>query len=358
MESSDASVNLEQTPRQENSAVAVPSLRNTVPLQCAAALLIANSHLESFYPQRWMAADGLLGNSLFFLLSGYGLMCSAARKRRSFWNYYQRRIVRIYPLLWVVVLVFELGVHGAWRTWGAREYAWRLLYPTQYTFIMLIMVFYAVFFFVCQLQARRSFEFLLACLAIPFSWLYLIDVLGSDFRSLQLGTRSPALWWVFFFQLMLVGGIIAKQPAVTATIARGRSWFFMGLLLGAYVLLKFSMVRGWGIPGTSLPAAKLYALLFALTLGILCIGFRLACDPVIAGFLLKFYWVRTLVTLIGGLTLEIYLTHSFVADVPALQRLMFPVNVLAFFFVTILIAWLVGKTGRWLCALLRLEDSQ
>lgn len=90
--------------------------RDTTALQCAASLLIANSHLEAFYPRPWMAADGLPGNSLFFLLSGYGLMRSAKRQDRSFGEYYSRRILRIYPALLLVVLVFQVASGMAWKS--------------------------------------------------------------------------------------------------------------------------------------------------------------------------------------------------------------------------------------------------
>jgi peptidoglycan/LPS O-acetylase OafA/YrhL len=104
--------------------------RDTVILQCLAALLIANSHLEGLYPRSWMAADGLIGNSLFFFLSGFGLMKSGQKSNRSFLNYYLRRIARIYPALWLVMFLFPLVMEGSWRDWGVADYLHRFVYLT------------------------------------------------------------------------------------------------------------------------------------------------------------------------------------------------------------------------------------
>ena len=46
---------------------------DTTALRVLAIVLIANSHLEDLYPFRPLAADGLIGNSLFFMLSGLGI---------------------------------------------------------------------------------------------------------------------------------------------------------------------------------------------------------------------------------------------------------------------------------------------
>jgi peptidoglycan/LPS O-acetylase OafA/YrhL len=80
---------------------------NTICLQAVAAILIANSHLEGLYPRSWMAADGFIGNSIFFLLSGYGITISLLGREQTFVHYYVRRILRIYPVVWLVEIIFQ-----------------------------------------------------------------------------------------------------------------------------------------------------------------------------------------------------------------------------------------------------------
>src|SRR6266436_2591637 len=89
--------------------------KNTLLLQAAAAVLIANSHLEGLYPKSWMAADGFIGNSMFFLLSGYGISLSLKSKPQSFPSYYWRRILRIYPTVWIVQVIFYFLLQSRWK---------------------------------------------------------------------------------------------------------------------------------------------------------------------------------------------------------------------------------------------------
>src|SRR5215831_9694789 len=75
---------------------------DTTLVRVLAMVLIANSHLEALYPRPWLAGDGLLGNSLFYVLSGFGLAASAAtRGLPGFVPWYTKRLVRIYPSLWL-----------------------------------------------------------------------------------------------------------------------------------------------------------------------------------------------------------------------------------------------------------------
>ena len=61
------------------TAAADAPRRDTTLMRALGALLVANSHLEHFYPFAWLAGDGLVGNSFFFLLAGFGLEQSARR---------------------------------------------------------------------------------------------------------------------------------------------------------------------------------------------------------------------------------------------------------------------------------------
>lgn len=330
---------------------ALSESRDTTALQCAATLLIANSHLEKFYPWSWMAADGLLGNSLFFLLSGYGLMCSAQRTSRSFADYYWRRVLRIYPLLVIVVLIFEIGFNSAWKTWNAGDYIRHLIYPTQYGYITQIMAFYIAFYFICRFCSRRGLLTSLACSAVPFAWLYLNDVF-TGVETLQLGVRSPALWWVFFFQMMLIGALLATPGNRRPPVASPRAWVVLALLLLAYIGCKFAMVKGWVIPGVALPAARFYVVLLLLTATSLWLAFHLGTSQGFLQLLQQGIWGRRFIALVGGLTLEIYLTHVFLVSSHTLQQVIFPLNVLVFFVIAVVIAWLTGKGGGFLRELL------
>lgn len=70
------------------------SRRDTTLLLAISAAVIVNSHLDCFYPAGYafLAADGLLGNSMFYLLSGYAIEASLSARRHGFWGFIGRRI--------------------------------------------------------------------------------------------------------------------------------------------------------------------------------------------------------------------------------------------------------------------------
>ena len=62
-------------------------------LRILAMILITNSHFGGIYPKSSMAFGGLLGNIIFFAVSGYCL----ADIKEPFGKWYPKRLLRIYP---------------------------------------------------------------------------------------------------------------------------------------------------------------------------------------------------------------------------------------------------------------------
>ena len=91
---------------------ALPAGRlDTALVLCIACVLIVNSHLEQFWPQSFLAVDGLLGNSLFYLMSGFGIGSSLLSRSQRCIPFLARRLVRIYPAVIIAVLLF-VGLAG------------------------------------------------------------------------------------------------------------------------------------------------------------------------------------------------------------------------------------------------------
>ena len=69
-----------------------------------AAILITNSHMTSIYPRQFsqLATGGAIGDSLFFFCSGFCLMMGSDT---DFFNWYKRRINRIFPTVFAVALI-------------------------------------------------------------------------------------------------------------------------------------------------------------------------------------------------------------------------------------------------------------
>lgn len=98
-------------------------------LRALAAILITNSHYADIWPASAMAFGGHYGNCIYFFLSGFCLYNIG----KSFPKWYAKRIVRVYPALWIVAVV-NLAVKF-WSADGIMAYIHCFIYPTWYHFI-------------------------------------------------------------------------------------------------------------------------------------------------------------------------------------------------------------------------------
>lgn len=83
-------------------------------IKCMAAMLITYSHMGMLFPPQYAALStgGAMGDVLFFFCSGYTLLLG--RDDNGFFNWYKRRINRIYPTVFAWALMacvcFDLHV--------------------------------------------------------------------------------------------------------------------------------------------------------------------------------------------------------------------------------------------------------
>lgn len=121
-------------------------------LKAFAAILITNSHYADIWPVSRLAMGGHLGNCLYFFVSGFCLYSI----RNSFPGWYAKRIVRIYPALWIAAAINLLV--GFWRADGPMAYIHCLIYPTWYHFIASILVLYIVYYILRRVQMRLNIQ--------------------------------------------------------------------------------------------------------------------------------------------------------------------------------------------------------
>ena len=80
-------------------------------LKFVAALMITNSHFQPLYEDVSPSLDtcGVHGNALFFCVSGFLLMMGFERKKaHGFLNWYKWRMRRIWPALFIWVVVSDV----------------------------------------------------------------------------------------------------------------------------------------------------------------------------------------------------------------------------------------------------------
>jgi membrane-bound acyltransferase YfiQ involved in biofilm formation len=107
-----------------------------------------------------------------------------------------------------------------------------------------------------------------------------------------------------------------------------------------YVALKFVMAKGLRVPGTSFSFANFYALLHLLTFVIIGTGFLISTGSGLMQRIGRTPRVALAISLVGGLTLEIYLVHVYVLRSEMVRVITFPLNVAVFFSLTLVLSWL------------------
>ncbi len=151
-------------------------------LKAFAAIFITNSHYADIWPVPSLAIGGHLGNCIYFFVSGFCLY----NIKESFPKWYAKRIIRIYPALWIVATVdFIVGRNSADDLMALIHC---YIYPTWYHFIGSIMFLYIIFYVIRFVgkKAISSFEILNAAqIFLPIVQVLLIASIGVVFIKLE-----------------------------------------------------------------------------------------------------------------------------------------------------------------------------
>jgi len=113
-------------------------------LRALAALIITNSHYVGVYPTDLIANGGLLGDVLFFSISGFCLV----NPRLSFKDWIIKRWLRIYIVVWVITIVYSLI--GAYEVNSFIDFVKWFIHPTKYHFVASITLLYIPTYFVAR----------------------------------------------------------------------------------------------------------------------------------------------------------------------------------------------------------------
>lgn len=292
-------------------------------LRCVATTLITNSHYNEIWPVAAMATGGALGNTLFFAISGF---CLSSEKNYSFFGWFKKRLLRIYPAVWIVTLI-EFVFHNP-SIHSAGDIITFFIYPTQFWFISAIVLFYVVFFIITK-YCDDHLNTVIAAIALVYFGVYF---LGLD-RSAWIIEGSGYFKWIFYFEVMLIAYSYKKASLKSSS---NRSIPGLSIVLSLTVLLYFSF---------KLLINKFAFLMnFQFIIHIISIVFMLEC----------FEWGKAIeeqlkcesnsawfkcVVWVGKMSLEIYLVQTFV--IRLFKTIVFPGNLFVTTLMILLLAFLL-----------------
>lgn len=317
---------------QQGSGKAPRSADTTI-LLALAAWLIFNSHLEAFYaPRPWLAADGLLGNLLFFVMSGYGIQRSLARGPVGFGTYFARRLLRLYPVVLFCVVVFDIVLQNGWKTYGPMEYVSRLLWPTTFTYVQNIVPFYVLLWLIGN-GAKPVWRIITAIVigVAAYAVFVAMDAVTIEPGTrLALGTRPHNVSWAIYW-VATASGALAGALTWTPKLSIIRLLILFALCMSYFAAKAMMVVKGAGAQFYFvLHLQALAACLFALTiLTVPAWVARIKSVPLLGWFLRRS----------ALLTLEIYVVHSCLVGMGWFTPIPFPANILVLAVVT----WMMSE---------------
>lgn len=153
-------------------------------IRAFAALLITNSHFDSIYPISALATGGLIGNSLFFIVSGFCL----TQITLPFFTWYRKRLIRVYPPVLIMALVGICIGDYSISNWSSFIEAF--IWPTYFGFVGYIVLLYIPYYFVIKsgfLKIKSKMNIVIAILvwlALCVLRVFNINILGYAYYFL------------------------------------------------------------------------------------------------------------------------------------------------------------------------------
>ena len=210
-------------------------------LRAVACFLITNSHMEQVYPHKALANGGLLGDVLFFALSGF-LLYSV--QQAPFFKWYYKRLRRVYLSTWVAVLLFLC--HGIYGNVSLKRLFQLFIWPTQYHFVSSILVLYIVFYFFVRfvnLGKLKNRRILLAGVCLTVVFLAVFYTL-FDYSHYHIDSVYSPMIWPLYLSAMMIGMFFRVN--LEQFISRVTIWSWLGIFLSgaAYTATKLGFSRG------------------------------------------------------------------------------------------------------------------
>ncbi|MCR5736893.1 MAG: acyltransferase family protein [Eubacterium sp.] len=296
-------------------------------LRAIAAVFITNSHYADIWPASWMAFGGQIGNCIFFFVSGFCLF----NIKDNFLKWYGKRIIRIYPALWITSTVSFIW--GNFRVGNFTALIHCYLYPTWYHFIGSIMALYIVFYIIRLIQKKWNVHmmwFMGITLGI-FLIIYCLKFSTSTFHIESIEEK----WVRFqFMECMLIGALLReKYETISEKIS-------VWSILNVCVSFSTYVVAKKVIPSREYFYCIQIILPFILLWLIVAVGLLFVKLEKKHLFEKVHKYISNVVSFIAGIALEIYLCQYVVI---ARNIFLFP---LSFIIVTggiIIYAWIVHK---------------
>lgn len=308
-------------------------------LRVIAAILITNAHYEDIYPISAIANGGLLGDVLFFAISGF----CANTKNKNVIKWYLQRLIRIYPSVWIVNFVFIFLSIYYINTESISHIFYVFFYPTYYHFVGSILVLYIPFFFVSNWIQKKSGEenkrLSLTCILTVFVQIFVL-IFCYDLSYYHIDAVAEPMIRFLFWYAMLIGLHFRINSEKYCDKKNIPTLILLPGLFVLYFSVKLACMQEV-IPLYLQWVPQIILLMLLITI------FR--CSISYETMLNKLHTkVQSIIAFLAGLTLEIYIVQY--APILYLNKGAFPLNFLLVSISILLFAWILHISTNQLIA--------
>ena len=283
-------------------------------LRALAACLITNAHYTGIYPTDIIANGGLIGDIIFFAVSGFCL-CNIKQDLsvKGFLSWFGKRLWRVYPPVVICTVVYMLL--GAYDI-SINGFFWWFVYPTYYHFVGSIVVLYIPFFFMMKIRVLRD-NIVKVMVGIAVVWL-VVYLFLYDKSYYHIDSVYEPMIRFLFMESMLLGAWFRINDEKLRNRGNSWSWLATAVLFVLYFGSKLAFSRYAGLSSYQfLNQIIIFALLFLVFRSFCGIDKKLEEMPGKVKGVIKF---------ISSITLEIYVVQYVLIDVIRGLRLVFPIN--------------------------------
>ena len=305
-------------------------------LKFIAILLITNSHLDQYYPISNLATGGAIGNSLFFMLSTFGLLLSERANPRSFFDWYNRRIIRIYPSVWVACILFFIPVRYYFNMLDSNDifYILSFFFYPPFWFLKAIMIYYFfVFFIIKNYNVKKFYVFFFSILIVyMFGYFFYLDL--SVWSALDLPLSA------LFYFTMFISGIYVADNNHKIKYSGFQDYIFLFISFLVIYLHKYLITKNILVEYQFIELLFLFPLVFY--------ALKISRSDFIQKRIMDVPFLSKIIIYISGITLELYMVQDILALPIREIGLPFPINIIVFLISIFIAASLIKYLSKYI----------
>lgn len=275
-------------------------------LRALAAMLITNAHYTGVYPIEIIANGGLLGDVIFFAVSGFCLY----NIKDDFIKWYKNRVTRIYPAVWIITIIYLVLGFYKLDDMNIVQY---MIYPTYYHFVASIIVLYIIYYLI--IKCKKTNEHILSVMLGIFILQLIGYIFIYDKSYYHIDTVREPMIRFLFLESMLLGAWFRKTSENNIDKNKLINWIMTIIFFILYFCSKLAFSKNILVEYQIINQIILFILLYYILKSFAGINSKLEkLTPKI----------KNIIKFIADITLEIYLVQYVI--IPIFKNILFPVN--------------------------------